>query len=109
MLHILPSFVAECETIKAYASELQVRNIIPAYSCPSSLCRSGVDDISLGLEHIYRDFNVVYIGLIAAEVRSSKVVVHFLDHHSALIDQRLPQLDRPNKPCPPTGRSIRHY
>jgi len=38
-------------------------------------CRSEVDDINLGLEHFYGDFNVVHAQLISSGVRSSLVII----------------------------------
>ena len=102
---------ADCT--KGYAPKLQVSGqVVPAESLPSRnhSYRSEVDDINLGLEHFYGDFNVVHVGFIATGVRFLENGAHFLDSYSALIlDPKLPLHDRSNKPCPPTGRSNRHH
>lgn len=43
-------------------------------------CRSEVDDINLGLEHFYGDFNVVHAQLIAAGIRDYHAMINQISH-----------------------------
>ncbi|KAG6333269.1 hypothetical protein ID866_5821 [Astraeus odoratus] len=43
-------------------------------------CRSEVDDINLGLEHFYGDFNVVHIQLIASGIRDYHSLINQVAH-----------------------------
>ncbi|KAF9021752.1 hypothetical protein BDZ89DRAFT_1198365 [Hymenopellis radicata] len=43
-------------------------------------CRSEVDDINLGLEHFYGDFNVVHARLIASGIRDYEGLINHISH-----------------------------
>ncbi|KAL4077513.1 S-adenosyl-L-methionine-dependent methyltransferase [Scleroderma citrinum] len=43
-------------------------------------CRSEVDDINLGLEHFYGDFNVVHVGFIASGIRDYHTMIDQISH-----------------------------
>lgn len=63
--------------------------------------RSEVDDINLGLEHFYGDFNVVHAQLISSGVSShlfqSLNVTHGIHGHLGISDQRLRCANRSNQ------------
>ncbi|KAI6022234.1 S-adenosyl-L-methionine-dependent methyltransferase [Pisolithus microcarpus] len=52
---------------------------VVAYFIPTG-CRSEVDDINLGLEHFYSDFNVVHAQLIAAGIRDYHAMINQISH-----------------------------
>lgn len=59
----------ESDSIKTHAAKLQVTKLFPRAHVPDLVMyRSEIDDINLGLEHFYGDFNVVHAQLISAGV-----------------------------------------